>query len=119
MNKHIFYFEPDYDQLFYDPEEGYSYYDTIYLSETEEIKLNISPALNDWLNKYIEKVLFPCAAGQISLDKLNKTFDWKTFHEQGIKFAKEIKKQLPENIILKYTAPFEDKSGIITKEINI
>lgn len=113
MEEKLLIFEPDYYQLFYDPEEGYSYYDTIYLSENEELRLDIKHELHDWLYKYIDKVLIPCAAEEITVEELNKTFDWKTFHEQGIKFAKEMKTLLPNYIRLQYRAPVEDQSGII------
>ncbi len=120
MEEKLFIFEPDYDQLFYDPEEGYSYYDTIYLSAEKQIELNINiPGLQDWLNTYINEVLIPCAAGKITLEDLNKNFDWKSFHERGMEIAKEIKKQLPSNIRLQYRAPFEDKSGIIKDDIEV
>lgn len=112
-------FEPDYYQLFYDPEEGYSYYDTIYLSENAEIELSIRQELKGWLYKYIYEVLIPCEVKEITLEELNKTFDWKAFHDQGIKFAKEIKTLLPNYICLQYRSPFYDQSGIIGEDLFI
>ncbi len=118
MNQILLYFEPDYDQLFYEPVEGFSYYDSIYLSDNVQIDLNINiPGLKEWLNNYIDEVLIPCATDKISLEELNRTFDWKNFHKQGLALAKEIKKQLPSYITLKYRAPFEDRSKIIKDDI--
>ena len=118
MKEKLFIFEPDYEELIYDTDREVCYYDEIYLSDNGTINLDI-PGLKEWLGKYVEEVLIPCETGKTTIDGINKTFDWKTFHEQGIKFAKEVKKLLPENIRLKYSAPFEDHSGIIKDDFFI
>ncbi len=118
MADRLFIFEPDYEELIYDTEREVCYYDEIDLSDNETINLNM-PGLKDWLNKYVDEVLIPCETGNTTIDEINKTFDWKAFHEQGIKFATEVKKLLPSNIRLQYRAPFEDKSGIIKDDLFI
>lgn len=46
-------------------------------------------------------------------------FDWADFHKRGLQFAKELRSKLPSYIDLWYKAPFEDKSGIISRPILI
>ena len=75
-----------------------------------EIKI---PGLKDWLNEYMWYCLVPYEAGEITLEELNKTFDWKSFHNRGLSLAAQVKKLLPLNTELIYCSPFEDKSGII------
>ena len=55
----------------------------------------------------------------MSIEEINSTFDWRSFHKEGIRFAIEIKKLLPENIFLKYSIPYEDRSGLIKNDIVI
>ena len=82
-----------------------------------EIKI---PGLENWLNEYMWQCLVPYETGKITLEELNKTFDWKSFHDKGLMFAKEIKKMLPENIELIYKSPYEDISGSIeNRELKI
>ena len=54
-----------------------------------------------------------------TIGQINKTFNWKLFHRQGIELAVEVKKLLPKNVFLKYVTPFEDESNLIPKEILI
>ncbi len=118
MKEKLFIFEPDYEELIYDTDKEVCYYDEIYISENEIININI-PGLKEWLGKYVDEVLIPCESGKVTMEEINKIFDWKSFHEQGINFAKEIKKLLPSNIRLQYRAPFEDKSRIIKENFFI
>ena len=84
---------------------------TLY-EDGDSIEITI-PGLKDWLNEYMWYCLVPYEAGEITLEELNKTFDWKSFHDHGLSFAAQIKKLLPLNTELIYCSPFEDKSGII------
>ena len=105
--------EPDALNLFWD-EEGFAIGDTesISVNEHYEVNLNIN-GLQEWLWEYENQCLIPCEAGEISLEDLNKTFDWKSFHERGLAFAAQVKKLLPLYTELIYCSPFEDRSGII------
>ena len=105
--------EPDILNLFWD-EEGTAIGDSesISINEHYEVNLNIN-GLQEWLWEYENQCLIPCEAGEISLEDLNKTFDWKSFHERGLVFAAHVKKLLPLYTELIYCSPFEDRSGII------
>ena len=63
-----------------------------------------------WGWDFLWNAIIPCESGKISLEELASQFDWKKFNKQGIEFAKVIKKLLPNNVILKYSSPFEDRS---------
>lgn len=108
--------EPDILNLFWD-EEGFSIGDaeSISVNEHYEVNLNIN-GLQEWLWEYENQCLIPCEAGEISLEDLNKTFDWKSFHERGLAFAAQVKKLLPLYTELIYCSPFEDSSGIISSD---
>ena len=56
---------------------------------------------------------------EITLEEISKTFDWKSFHRQGIALAVEVKMLLPKSVVLKYSTPFEDGSGILPNEVLI
>lgn len=92
--------------------------ETLTLEDCKDIKLNIE-GIQQWANKYMWNVLVPFESGEITIEQINKTFDWKMFHRQGIEFAVEVKKLLPENVFLKYVAPFEDEICLVPKEILI
>lgn len=77
------------------------------------------PDFDEWANNYMYNALIPYEAGKISIEELNKTFDWKDFHKQGIAIAVEVKKLLPKNVVLKYVAPFEDQRGMLPAEVLI
>lgn len=108
--------EPDAEALFWD-EEGTAIGDTesISINDHYEVKLNIK-GLQEWLWEYENQCLIPCESGKISLEDLNKTFDWKSFHERGLAFAAQVKKLLPLYTELIYCSPFEDRSGIINSD---
>lgn len=69
----------------------------------------------EWTLEYENQCLIPCKSGEMSLEELNKSFDWKTFHERVLAFAAQVKKLLPLYTELIYCSPFEDKSGIIDR----
>lgn len=48
------------------------------------IKLDI-PDLQKWTSEYLWQVLVPCESGEKKIEEINKTFDWKDFHERGLK----------------------------------
>ena len=80
------------------------------------IELHI-PALQEWLDEYMSKGLIPCESGTISIEELNKSFNWEKFHKRGTALALEVKKLLPPEVSLIYEPPFEDKSGTMNEEV--
>ena len=92
--------------------------ETLSLDDSKDIKLNVD-GLQQWANNYMCNVLVPSESGEITIEQINKTFNWKLFHRQGIELAVEVKKLLPKNVFLKYVTPFEDESNLIPKEILI
>lgn len=107
--------EPDALNLFWDEEDtaiGDS--ESISINDHYEVKLNIK-GLQEWLWEYENQCLVPCESGEKTLEELNKTFDWKSFHDRGLSFAAQVKKLLPLNTELIYCSPFEDKSRIIDR----
>ena len=117
---------PDACALFYNDNNGDTDFgvvcgddESISLPDSDETFQIDMPELSSWLSEYIDKILIPSESGQISIEKLNQTFDWKDFHKRGIKLAIAIKKLLPENVIIKYSRPFEDNSKLIDNDILI
>lgn len=92
--------------------------ETLTLDDSKDIKLNVD-GLQQWANNYMCNVLVPSESGEITIEQINKTFNWKLFHRQGIELAVEVKKLLPKNVFLQYVTPFEDESNLIPKEILI
>ena len=92
--------------------------ETLTLDDSKDIKLNVD-GLQQWANTYMCNVLVPSESGEITIEQINKTFNWKLFHRQGIELAVEVKKLLPKNVFIKYVTPFEDESNLIPKEILI
>ena len=92
--------------------------ETLTLDDSKDIKLNVD-GLQQWANNYMCNVLVPSESGEITIEQINKTFNWELFHRQGIELAVEVKKLLPKNVFLKYVTPFEDESNLIPKEILI
>ena len=75
--------------------------------------------MDSWLSEYMWQVCVPCESGKLSREELNKTFDWKSFHQTGIELAKEVRKRLPSFVTLIYQSPFEDVSGLIKENFVI
>ena len=108
--------EPEALNLFWN-EEGTAIGDTESISVNEHYEVNLDiKGLQEWLWEYENQCLIPCESGDISLDELNKTFDWKSFHDRGLAFAAQVKKLLPLYTELIYCSPFEDRSGIIDSD---
>lgn len=107
MKTQKIYMSPDYEELFWDEEDcGIGNSETLYINDDLEIILKID-GLTDWISKYVDEILIPCATGKISLDEFNKKYDWNSFHKEGIRLAYEVRKVLPDNIELFYKTPFE------------
>ena len=118
--KHILTMYPDYGENCFYTSDGFDCGENgeIWLDDGFMVKINV-PGLSEWCYKYQEECLIPVEAGEISIEELNKTFDWKDFHTEGLRLAYEVKKQLPEDLELWYQAPYEDKSGLIPEKILI
>ena len=104
--------------LFWD-EEGICVGNAEHISlKDDTYNLNFAE-LQKWADRYMWQVLVPSESGKITLDEINKTFDWKSFHRQGIALAVEVKRLLPKKVVLKYSTPFEDRSAIFPNEVLI
>ena len=107
--KHVLTIDPDIAQLFYD-EEGYSYevdqdgtMDFIY--DREGFPIVIKDFFT-WHNE-INQIVIDSETGH------PYSMDWAQYHSRGIKLAQELRKILSTDFDLWYSAPYEDKSGII------
>ena len=108
----------DCDVFLYD-EKGRCYGNGDFITvENKEINLSIL-GVDSWLSEYMWQVCVPCESGKLSREELNKSFDWKSFHQTGIELAKEVKKRLPSWVSLIYKSPFEDVSGLIKENFVI
>lgn len=125
-NKKIIRMRPeDSSSLFWDEEgvciggaESLTLHDSSDDENGTTIELHI-PGLQEWLDEYMWQCLVPCESGTISIEELNKSFNWKKFHKRGTALALEVKKLLPPEISLLYAPPFEDKSGIMHQNTEI
>ena len=105
---------PDYD-VFYDDMEGCSYWpdgDEVCNNEPTlgPIFSFVVPGIQEWLKRYEDATDF--AETTTSPD-----FDWKSWHWEGLQFAKYIRERLPLSYDLYYNSPYEDKSGTLDDEI--
>ena len=107
---------PDFDYLFID---GNGCCSTAYGDEisNEDFSLGprfriVIPGIEEWHRRYVYSTDFAAT-------KTDESFDWLSWHYEGLLFAKEIKRQLPTCFKLLYTAPYEDVSGLIPEEIEI
>lgn len=109
---------PDCDVFLYD-EKGRCYGNGDFVTvENQEINVSIL-GVDSWLSKYMWQVCVPCENGKLTREELNKTFDWKSFHQTGIELAKEVKKRLPPYVTLIYKSPFEDILELIKPDFII
>ena len=118
MKEYILYMYPDCFDFLIDEEGDVHGAGGDVTIENQEIDVSI-PGMDEWLSEYMWQVLVPCETGEISKEELNKTFDWKSFHQTGIELAKEVKKRLPPYVTLIYKSPFEDISGLIKPDFII
>lgn len=114
--KHYIRISPDIDVLYIDKEDccycGYG--DEIYNGELELDPLFCfaMPGIEEWLTRYV-----------IATDFANTTtdpsFDWLTWHYEGLCFAKAIWEEIPRAFTLYYEPPYEDRSQTIIGTIEI
>lgn len=107
--KEIVTISPDYDYFLID-QENY----TIDLGDLPDEQGNpiVMPELETWQSE-IKHLIVEAAVGR------DVFFDWADWHRRGIELAKRLRKQLPTYYDLWYSAPSEDKSGIIKDKILI
>lgn len=68
----------------------------------------VIPGIEEWLERYENATDF----ANISTDP---NFDWKSWHVEGLRFAKQIRLQMPPVFDLFYRPPFEDTSGTLVE----
>lgn len=102
---------PDIDVLYDDAEQCCSdgFGDEI---ENDELELGprfsfVVPGVEEWLRRYVD-------ATDFANTTTDPTFDWMTWHYEGLCFAKAIWEKLPRCYSLYYDPPYEDKSNIIS-----
>ncbi|MCF0165556.1 MAG: hypothetical protein HUJ92_09730 [Bacteroidales bacterium] len=105
---------PDYDIL-YDDMKGCSYSaygDEVYNSEPSlgPMFRFAVPGIEEWLKRYED-------ATDFAETTTYPDFDWKSWHWEGLQFAKYIRERLPLCYDLYYNSPYEDKSGTLDDEI--
>lgn len=62
----------------------------------------VVPGLMEWYERYLR-----FQSGE------DEGFDWKSWHRDGLLFARQIYQNMPRNIHLRYEAPAEDTSGTV------
>lgn len=72
----------------------------------------VVPGIEEWHRRFIK-------ATDFAETETCQSFDWISWHLEGLLFAKEIKRQLPSCFRLYYNPPYEDNSNIIENEIEI
>lgn len=102
---------PDFDVLYVDAEgccfDGFG--DEI-INDDVDLGPRFSfavPGIEEWLRRYVDATDFVNTVTAPS-------FDWKTWHYEGLLFAKAIRKQLPKCYKLFYEPPYEDKSNTVS-----
>lgn len=101
---------PDIDVLYSDS-EGYCYSpvgDEIY---NEDLGLGprfrfVIPGIAEWHKRYE-------LATNFAETTTDSSFDWQTWHYEGLCFAKAIWKQMPRSFSLYYEPPYEDRSHTV------
>lgn len=68
----------------------------------------VVPGIEEWLHRYEMATDF---ADTVT----DPSFDWKTWHYEGLCFAKAIWERLPRFYSLYYRPPYEDRSGTVTE----
>lgn len=115
-NKSYIIISPDYDYLFMDPDG------CCFDAYGDEVSNNdfsfgprfriVVPGLEEWHRRYVN-------ATDFANTETDESFDWLSWHYDGLLLAKEIKKQLPPIYTLYYSAPYEDTSDTIGRELEI
>ncbi len=101
---------PDIDVLFQDSEGccGCAYGDMIYNSSPwlGPCFCIVVPGIEEWVKRYVFATDFVETTTEPS-------FDWISWHYEGLCFAKAIWQQMPRCYTLYYDPPYEDRSGTI------
>ena len=110
--KSVLYISPDYDVLYQDSDSccANAYGDEIsnYSPWLGPIFSFVVPGIQEWLRRYED-------ATDFANTTTDPSFDWATWHYEGLCFAKAVWEQLPRCYTLYYDPPYEDRSGIISK----
>lgn len=70
----------------------------------------VMPGIDEWLERY-------ASATDFTETTTDPSFDWKTWHYEGLCFAKAIWNKLPRCYTLYYDPPFEDRSHTVESMI--
>lgn len=107
---------PDFDVLYIDQKSCCydAYGDEIYNDNLElgPLFCFAMPGIEEWQKRYMY-------ATDFSKTTTDPSFDWLTWHYEGLCFAKAIWEQMPKAFTLYYKAPYEDRSQTILGEIEI
>lgn len=99
---------PDFDVLYVDA-EGCSFDASGDEISNDDLEMGplfcfAIPGIEEWLRRYVDATDF--------VDTVtDPSFDWKTWHCEGLLFAKAIREQLPRCYKLFYEPPYEDKNN--------
>ncbi len=108
--KHYIRISPDYNVLYVDSEGCcYSAFGDEICNEEPDLQPHfrfVIPGIEEWIRRYE-------LATDFAATTTDPTFNWKSWHYEGLCFAKAIWEQLPRCYSLYYEPPFEDKSAII------
>ena len=108
--KHILRIEPGYDAILFDEENvGYESLEGLYDKEDKPFEI---PDLINWQME-MRSIVVASETGRL-YEK-----DWEDFHRRGLELAQQLRSRLSCDFDLWYTAPFEDKSGIIQNPVLI
>jgi hypothetical protein len=80
---------------------------------------DISPAMvvafDAWQDRFERADLSDMRPGQ----DCSGDFSWRTFHRDGIRLAARLKQELGAGLVVIYSKPFEDKSGVLPRNFEI
>ena len=107
--KHIILIKPDYDVYLWDEEDVASSLEDFYDQLGNPI---VMPGFDEWA-----KEISPIVVASETGEPYEK--DWEDYHKRGLALAHQLRQQLSTDFDLWYSAPFEDKSGTIPKQILI
>ena len=114
--KHYIRLSPDIDVLYIDSESCCycTYGDEIYNDSLElgPLFCFAMPGIEEWQKRYEYATDF-CET------TTDPSFDWLTWHYEGLCFAKAIWEQMPRSVTLYYEPPYEDRSQTLMGVIEI
>mgnify|MGYP003316670579 CR=1 FL=1 len=109
--RHYIIISPDLDYFYIDEEGGCGGIEDDAISNSDfELGtpfLLVVPGISEWVMQYVLKTDFANTT-------TDPSFDWQTWHAQGLLFAKYVSEHLPGDYFLKYQPPFEDRSNLIS-----